>query len=134
MRFVALVHKDPDTDFGVSFPDVPGCTALGKTYELALDSAAEALAFHIEGMLDADEDMPIARPAEDILADPELTEDLVGATLAIVPLVQAGGANLRINLSIDSKSLAAIDDAAKRRGMTRSAFIAETGLREARRL
>jgi predicted RNase H-like HicB family nuclease len=48
---IALLRKCPDSDFGVDFPDFPGCITAGTTLEETREMAAEALAFHIEGML-----------------------------------------------------------------------------------
>ncbi|HYB10887.1 MAG TPA: type II toxin-antitoxin system HicB family antitoxin [Alphaproteobacteria bacterium] len=48
--YVAIVHKDPDSDFGVSFPDFPGCITAGSTLSEATDMAIEALSGHIELM------------------------------------------------------------------------------------
>jgi predicted RNase H-like HicB family nuclease len=31
MDYIAYLHKDRDSDFGVSFPDFPGCITAGKT-------------------------------------------------------------------------------------------------------
>jgi predicted RNase H-like HicB family nuclease len=38
--YIALIHKDHDTSYGVSFPDVPGCVSAGDTFEEAVDNAA----------------------------------------------------------------------------------------------
>ena len=27
-QYIALIHKDADSDFGVSFPDFPGCVTV----------------------------------------------------------------------------------------------------------
>ena len=48
--YTGLIHKDPDSDYGVSFPDLPGCITAGRTVEEAREMAAEALALHL-GML-----------------------------------------------------------------------------------
>lgn len=50
--YIALIHKDTDSDYGVSFPDLPGCVTAGATLEEARSLAAEALAFHLEGMIE----------------------------------------------------------------------------------
>ena len=47
---VALVFKEPLSDYGVSFPDFPGCATAGNTLDEAAAMATEALALHIEGM------------------------------------------------------------------------------------
>jgi predicted RNase H-like HicB family nuclease len=57
-HYIALVHKDADSDFGVSFPDLPGCVTAGATLDEARDMAEEALAFHIEGLEQDGEAIP----------------------------------------------------------------------------
>jgi predicted RNase H-like HicB family nuclease len=44
MEYIAYLHKDGNSDFGVSFPDFPGCVTAGKTLEEARQMATEALA------------------------------------------------------------------------------------------
>ncbi|KKB11437.1 hypothetical protein VE25_12770 [Devosia geojensis] len=130
MRYTAFIHKDPDSDFGVSFPDVPGCIAAGETIEAALKNAAEALAFHIEG-IEADGDpVPVPRSPDDILSDPSFGEDRQGAIVASVPLVRDLGSTTRINVSLDLGLLKAIDEEARERKQTRSAFIASAVRKE----
>ncbi len=58
MDYIAYLHKDRDSDFGVSFPDFPGCVTAGKTLEEARRMAAEALALHIEGMIEDGDAVP----------------------------------------------------------------------------
>ncbi len=50
MEYIAYLHKESDSDFGVSFPDFQGCITAGKTLEEARTMAQEALRFHIKGM------------------------------------------------------------------------------------
>jgi len=47
-RYIALVHKDVDSCYGVSFPDWPGVVAGGDTIDEALQQAAEVLSFAAE--------------------------------------------------------------------------------------
>ena len=49
-RYPALIHKEEHSDYGVSFPDFPGCITAGETLEEAYQMAEEALQVHIEGM------------------------------------------------------------------------------------
>ena len=49
MDYIAYLYKERDSDFGVSFPDFPGCVTAGRTLEEGRRMAAEALALHIEG-------------------------------------------------------------------------------------
>ncbi|WP_339831115.1 type II toxin-antitoxin system HicB family antitoxin [uncultured Parvibaculum sp.] len=124
MRYVAMVHKDEDTGYGVSFPDFPGCIAAGDTLTEALVDAANALAFHVTGMREDEEPIPTPRELDAIVADPELAEDREGAFLTLVPLIEDRGVSKRVNISLDPGLLEAIDEAAKDRGMTRSNFLA----------
>lgn len=130
MRYTAFIHKDPDSDFGVSFPDVPGCIAVGGTVEAALNSAAEALAFHIEGLQADGDPIPQPRQPDEILSDPALADDREGAIIASVPLIRDLGSTTRINVSLDLGLLEAIDTEARQRKQTRSAFIASAVRKE----
>jgi predicted RNase H-like HicB family nuclease len=130
MRFIAFVHKDPDSCYGVSFPDVPGCTSAGNTLDEALANAVDALSGHIR-MMQADGDVtPTPRTLEAINADPDFAEDLNGAIISAVPLVRDRGSTTRINVSLDLGLLEAIDGLAKERSQTRSAFLASAARRE----
>jgi predicted RNase H-like HicB family nuclease len=57
-HYIALIHKDADSDYGVSFPDFPGCITAGATLDEARAMAAEALAMHIEGLGEDGEAIP----------------------------------------------------------------------------
>lgn len=59
MEYIAYLHKDPDSDYCVSFPDFPGCITAGSTIEEARRMAGEALAFHIAGLLEDGEGIPL---------------------------------------------------------------------------
>ena len=41
-NYIAVVHKEPDSDYGVSFPDFPGCITAGKTIDAAKDLALKS--------------------------------------------------------------------------------------------
>ena len=130
MRYVAFVHKDPDSAYGLSFPDFPGCVSVGDTMDEVIANGTEALGFHVRGM-EADGDIiPQPRSLEEITHDVEVIEELEGASFALVPLVRDLGSTTRINVSLDLGLLKAIDDEARSRGQTRSAFIASAARRE----
>ncbi len=130
MRYIAFIHKDPDSAYGVSFPDVPGCISAGDTIDDAVHNAVEALSGHFR-MLEADGGpVPSPRDFDAIMNDPELAEDRQGAMTTIVPLVRDRGSATRINVSLDLGLLEAINAAARDRGQTRSAFLASAARRE----
>jgi predicted RNase H-like HicB family nuclease len=82
--YIALVHKDKDTSYGVSFPDVPGCISAGDTFEEAIDNASQALAGHL-AVTAADRDpVPHARSLEELKHDAEFVDDAMDAVVAFV--------------------------------------------------
>jgi predicted RNase H-like HicB family nuclease len=130
MRYVALIHKEPDTAFGVQFPDVPGCFSAGDSLEEASRNAVEALGGHVRWLEADGEPVPLPRTLDAIVADPDLAEEREGAVFVSIPLVRDLGSTTRINVSLDFGLLQAIDDEARTRGQTRSAFIASAIRRE----
>ncbi len=110
--------------YGVVFPDLPGCTAMGTTIDAALANAADVLRDWVEVTLEDGGPVPDPTPPDILKSDPTLRQALAeGAALASVPLVRATGRPVKANLSIDAGVLSAIDAEAARRKLTRSAFI-----------
>jgi predicted RNase H-like HicB family nuclease len=117
-HYIALVDGEPGA-YGVVFPDAPGCTAMGSTHEEALRGAVLALSEWV-----GQDAPPVARSIDELKADEEVKEQLDdGSVFALVPLIQEKGRPVKANLSIDAGLLEAIDDAAARVGLTRSAFL-----------
>lgn len=82
--YIALVHKDEGTSYGVSFPDVPGCISAGDTFEEAIANAGEALAGHFAAMRADDEAIPAPRSFDELKRDPEFAEDSTDAIVTMV--------------------------------------------------
>jgi predicted RNase H-like HicB family nuclease len=82
--YIALVHKDEGTSYGVGFPDVPGCISAGDTFEEAVANAAEALAGHFALMKADGETLPAARSFEQLRRDPDFVESSADAIITIV--------------------------------------------------
>ena len=123
MRYTVLIDGKAGA-YGVVFPDLPGCVAMGKTIDAALANAADVLRDWFELSEEHGETVPLPRPPEKLRRDPEVVSALAeGATLASVPLVRETGRPVKANLSIDSGVLAAIDAAAERRKLTRSGMV-----------
>ncbi len=122
-RYTALIDGDAGS-YGVSFPDLPGCVAMGKSVEEAMLRAAEALREFDADTAARGQALPGPRTAETLLQDAEGGAALkAGASFASVPLVRETGRSVKANLSINAGVLAAIDAEAARRGLTRSALI-----------
>ena len=123
-RYIALVDGKKGA-YGVVIPDLPGCYAMGKTIEEALRNAAGAAVAWAEVARADGERIPPPRPAEAVRADHGVAEALASDSfMATVPLVLDSGRPAKANLSLDAGLLEAIDEAAKAKGLTRSAFIA----------
>jgi len=86
--YIGIVHKDADSDYGVSFPDFLGCVTAGVTLEEARAMAEEALAFHVEGMLEDGSETPEPSSLETVMLDMVARE---GAAI-FVPFRLAGRA------------------------------------------
>ena len=126
--FIGVVHKEQDSNYGVSFPDFPGCITVGSTIDEAKDMAQEALAFHIEGMIEDGQDIPRPSRLEDIMKNPDFSD---GVAFLVVSAPDAKPKTLRINISIPENTLRLIDSAARQKGLSRSAFLVRAASREA---
>jgi predicted RNase H-like HicB family nuclease len=91
--YIALIHKEGGTSYGVSFPDVPGCISAGDTLDAALANAAEALAGHFAVMQTDGEAPPPPRSLDAIRADSDFAAELADALVRVV--VPAEGVEVR---------------------------------------
>jgi predicted RNase H-like HicB family nuclease len=123
--YVALIHKERRSDFGVMFPDFPGCISAGASYEEAVQMGAEALAFHIDGMQADGAAIPKSRSIDQIRSMKEDWIDWKDAVVAMIPLLPSPGKPKATNVSLDSALLTAIDHYADSTGLTRSGVLSE---------
>jgi predicted RNase H-like HicB family nuclease len=107
--------------WGVRFPDVPGCVGGGASPEEAIADATTALRDVMAYKRGEQIELPAPSSIADVLASGEIGS---GETAVLIPLVLDAGRTVRANLTFDAGLLAAIDDEANRRGLTRSAFLA----------
>ncbi len=123
MEYIAYLHKDPNSEFGVSFPDFSGCITGGKTPDEARLLASEALAFHIEGMIEDGEAIPEPSPLDALAKDPAMK-----SAVAFLVCVDTGGKVQRSNITARRSQMEEIDRLATESGMTRSAFMVASSL------
>ena len=122
-HFIGILDGSGDT-WGVRVPDVPGCHGGGATPEAAIDDAISALCELSEA---AGGTRP--RDAHAIMADPAAAyAPSAGESLVMLPFLAESGVPARANISLDERHLEAIDAAAKRRGVTRSAFLVSAAI------
>jgi predicted RNase H-like HicB family nuclease len=120
-HYIALIHKDADSDYGVSFPDLPGVITAGSNLDEARKMATEALAFHLEGLAEDGEAVPEPSSLEEIMAIAENRDGV--AVLIEVPAAEVK--SVRVNVTLPADVLGEIDKYAEREGFTRSGFLAQ---------
>ena len=122
MDYIAYLHKDNKSDFGVSFPDFPGCITAGKSLDEARRRAPEALAFHIAGMIEDGEKIPKPSRIDDLVGDANRQN-------AVAFLVTADfhkTKTVRVNVTARENQIELIDRLAREAGMTRSAYMVQS--------
>lgn len=122
-QVIAIVHEEKGT-YGISFPDFPGCVSGGKTLDDAMRRGRETLRAHVASMIEDGETLPVVRPLDQLKKDRIFRTDSAGAMVMALPLDLPSRA-IRVNISLDENLVAAVDQAAERSGLSRSAFIAE---------
>lgn len=122
--YFAIVHKDGDSAYGVSFPDLPGCFSAADTVQDLVKNASEALELWFE---DAEE----VEPGDVTKISDAYADDLAhGAFLLAVPYIEKTGKPVRVNISLDRGTLEAIDYAAAAQKLTRSAWLIQAARNE----
>ena len=82
MYYVAVIDKDPDSAYGVRFPEVPGCFSAADTFDEIVPRAIEALSLLYE-------DAEPAPPQGNELQREQVADDIAtGAVLMVVPYVR----------------------------------------------
>jgi predicted RNase H-like HicB family nuclease len=115
--YVALLRKEPNSDYGADFPDFPGCVTAGQSLEEVRRMAAEALELHMEGMLEDGEPIPEPSTLDAITTNPENRN----AVAFLVEVATRPAKAVRINVTLPEDLVAAIDRTTK----NRSRFLTE---------
>jgi predicted RNase H-like HicB family nuclease len=126
-QYIALIHKDANSDYGVSFPDLPGCITAGLDLDDAQRMAEEALSLHLEAMEADGEAIPEPSSLETVMADQENRSGV--AILVNAPAPKAARA-VRANVTMPEDDLDRIDHFAREHGYTRSGFLLHAAKRE----
>jgi predicted RNase H-like HicB family nuclease len=109
--YIGLLRKAANSDFGLDFPDFPGCVTAGRTLDDARRMAAEALAFHIEGMQADGQDIPPPSSLETVMAD----RHNKSAVAVLVGVPEKPERALRINVALPEDLVRSIDRVATNR-------------------
>lgn len=119
--YYGVIYKDEGTDYGIAYPDLPGCVSAASTLEELEPLAREGLALHIEGMKEDGIELPPRRSFDEIYSEEKDEEGFVAVTLISVPEKPK---RVRVNISLSEHELNIIDNAAATHKLDRSAFLA----------
>ncbi|MGF0536995.1 type II toxin-antitoxin system HicB family antitoxin [Agrobacterium sp. ES01] len=126
VNFIGLIHKDEGSDYGVSFPDFPGVVTAGQDLDDARVMATEALALHVEGMIEDGDAIPEPSTLEAVMSDPDNRD----AVAVLIPLKAQARKAVRLNITLPEDVLRDIDAYAEAHGLTRSGFLAQAAKRQ----
>lgn len=118
MQYLAIIHKEPNTAYGVTLPDFPGCFSAADTLEELPRNVQEAVELWAEG---EDVAPPIPSSYEKIVQ----SEGAQGGMLMLfdINFDFLHQKIVPINISMPAYMKNRIDKAAKAQGLTRSAFL-----------
>ena len=124
MHYVAVIDKDPGSAYGVQFPEVPGCYSAADSFDDIVPNAIEALSLFFE------DGEPVPPRGIEAVREQVAGSIAEGAVLMMIPYVRDRKRVVRVNLSLEKGFLDTLDEAARMRGMTRSAFVQKAATRE----
>ena len=126
MRYPVVIHKDPESAYGVTVPDLPGCFSAGDSLYEALEEAVEAIECHLEGLLLDGEPIPSPSAIEHHQSNP----DYSGGVWAFVTIdiTKLSGKTRRVNITLPERVLSLMDKYATEHGETRSGFITQAAI------
>ncbi|OGT44016.1 MAG: hypothetical protein A3F42_05265 [Gammaproteobacteria bacterium RIFCSPHIGHO2_12_FULL_37_34] len=120
IEYIGLAEKVND-GYTVFFPDFPGFGSAGNSLEEARKNAREGLIAHIELLIEDEQSIPQPTLLDNVVKLP----DAKGSIPLIISVIAPSGRAQRINITIDSALLNAIDVAAHNQHKSRSALLAE---------
>ena len=127
MQFPIVIHKDEESGYGVTVPDLPGCFSAGDTLEETIESAHEAVACHLEGILMDGEPVPEKTSLEAHQANKDHGNGIWA--LVDVDVSKLSSRSTRVNITMPARVLAIVDEFAAREGETRSGLLARAAVR-----
>ncbi len=127
MRYSIVVHKEQDSCYGVTVPDIEGCFSAGDTLDEALDNTKEAIQGHLELLAEDGIFAPTASLIDTHLANP----DYNGGTWAYldIDITAFLGKTEKANVTLPKLLIKQIDAVVQAGNVkSRSAFLAESAM------
>lgn len=125
MQYVGIIYTDNNKDYGISFPDFPGCVSAGSNVTEAYELGKEALQFHIDGMIEDGDCLPDPTGADIVLSEHSADDGFVS-----IVFIEAADTSetVRINLTVKEHDLRRIDKYAEDFGIKRSQLFVNSTL------
>ena len=123
MLYPVYVHKDPDSAYGMTFPDFPGCFSAADDLGEISRLSQEAVEVHFDG---EDMEFPTPTPIEKLAADPSYEGGFW--LLLDIDLSKVNTKSVRLNISLPANLVGQIDHYAAKHHMTRSGFLAKAAI------
>lgn len=123
--YIGIIHKDEDSDFGISFPDFPGCVSAGSDLSELASMGEEALRGHVTLMVEEGIAIPEPTPMDVVMQDPDNRD----GTPVLVPAPPVSAKIVRVNITLPEDALREIDQFAEAHGQTRSGFLVSAAKR-----
>lgn len=129
MQFPIAIHKDTNSVYGVTVPDIEGCFSWGNTLDDAICNAKEAIYSHVETLLELNESVDFKASQIEELS---VLDDFKGAIWAVVDIdtTMLDPTPERVNVSLPRFILQKIKQYTDLNHETRSGFLARAALRE----
>ena len=124
-NYIGIIQEE-NKQFGIIFPDFPGCVSVGDTVEEAYKNGIEALSLHINGMKeDSEDNIPEPSNLETIKQNQGDWYNLDNAVVMFIPYIEEQNKTVRINITMEQTLLNKIDSITK----NRSAFLSQAAER-----
>lgn len=94
----------------------------------AIHNAKEAIAYHLEALLSESEPIPLQKPLEEHLDNPEFKDNVLA--LVEIDLSKISSKSVRINITLPERFLKQIDDYTQQHGGNRSAFLVDATMKD----
>ena len=130
MLYPICIHKEPDSDYGVIVPDLPGICSAGSTYEEALYMAQDAIEGHLECLAEDGAEIPLGSTFEEV-KNTAFCDDGIWA-LVNVDITPYLGKAQKINVTLPGRLISKIDNAVSEKSLygNRSNFLAQAAMKE----
>ena len=119
MLFPVVIHKDVDSCFSVTIPDMPGCFTAGETMLEAVSNVQQAAECHYYG----EADLPMPSDLEQLIHKPDYRDGVWVMVDIDLSCLQVKAK--RVNITIPENLLSRIDRYVSAHHLTRSGLLAQ---------